>query len=224
MTTLTVRLYGDLKQFGREYQLEARNPAEAISGLCRMIPALRQRLSRKGTHGYHVRVGKEFKGDEGVGDPCSSREIVRLIPATAGSSATLRIVVGVVLMAIGAYINAGSGGTGTFAGNTLMGMGFSLLIGGISELLAPKLKKSDNTDSNVAQSYTFSGPMNTAGQGTPVAVGFGTLLVGSHVISAQIYTEDMAMTGIGDAAPGDMPGTDDGVSQLIGTAPGNWAE
>lgn len=214
MPMLTIRLYGDLKKFGREFTLQARSPLAAVHALCTMIPELKRRLSQPAKYGYHVRVGREFRGTEDVGDPCSSREIVRLIPATAGSSATVRIVVGVVLMAVGAYLKMPQ----------VTAMGMSLVMGGIAELLAPSPKKSEASDRNVAQSYTFSGPINTVGQGVPVAVGFGTLLVGSHVASVQVYTEDMPMTGLGDVAPGDLANTDDGISHNIGTVQGNWAE
>lgn len=214
MPMLTIRLYGDLKKFGREFTLQARSPLAAVHALCTMIPALKRRLSQPAKYGYHVRVGREFKGSDDVADPCSSREIIRLIPATAGSSATVRIVVGVVLMAVGAYLKMPQ----------VTAMGVSLVMGGIAELLAPSPKKSEASDRNVAQSYTFSGPINTVGQGPPVSVGFGTLLTGSHVASVQVYTEDMPMTGLGDVAPGDLANTDDGISHNIGTVKGNWAE
>lgn len=224
MPMLTIRLYGDLKKFGREFTLQARSPLAAVHALCTMIPALKRRLSQPAKYGYHVRVGREFKGSDDVADPCSSREIIRLIPATAGSSATVRIVVGVVLMAVGAYMTMVSDGAGSPMGSALMGMGMSLIMGGIAELLAPAPKKAEGLDKNVGQSYTFSGPINTVGQGPPVSVGFGTLLTGSHVASVQVYTEDMPMTGLGDVAPGDLANTDDGISHNIGTVKGNWAE
>lgn len=214
---ITVRLYGHLKDFGREFILDVKTPAAAVGALCKMIPGFRSRLQGRSEPGYHIRVGQEFRDKDGIRMPCGQREIVKIIPATAGSGATARVVVGVVLLVI-AYVFP-------VTAPYLAPMGVALIAGGVAELLAPKPKKQDaNSDSTVAQSYSFSGPMNTSGQGVPVFVGFGRLLVGSHLASGQIYTEEMPLTGIGDVAPGDLANQDDGVSHVIGTAPGNWSE
>lgn len=211
---ITVRLYGHLKDFGREFILDVKTPAAAIGALCKMIPGFRSRLQSRSEPGYHIRVGQEFRDKDGIRMPCGRREIVKIIPATAGSGAEIRIVIGIVMIVVGLYSSP-----------QLVGMGAAMLVGGVAELLAPKPKKQDaNSDSTVAQSYSFSGPMNTSGQGVPVFVGFGRLLVGSHLASGQIYTEEMPLTGIGDVAPGDLANQDDGVSHVIGTAPGNWSE
>lgn len=41
----TIRLYGQLRQFGKSFRLSVRSPAEAIKALCVQIPGFERFLS-----------------------------------------------------------------------------------------------------------------------------------------------------------------------------------
>ena len=64
---------------------------------------------------------------------------------------------------------------------------------GISMLLTPKPEFGDFREiegSGARASYMFGGPENTVREGGPVFVGYGRLLVGSHVIQTSADTFD----------------------------------
>lgn len=177
----TIRLYGFLgREFGREFTLDVRTPAQAVRALCAMLPGFEQALRDGNPFGYHLRVGREFRGEEGAVQPCGRREVIKLIPATAGSSAAARIIVGVVLIVVGAYFGQG----------WMVQIGVSLVLGGIAQMLAPRPKSSEQA---TQRSYLFGGSVNTVGQGVGVPIGYGRMMVESHVIGAAVYSEEFPL-------------------------------
>lgn len=206
-----IRLYGVLaKKFGKEFELDVKSPAEAIRALCAIVPGFKRHMVDHSEPGYTVRVGKEYRDLDTLAEPNSSKEVIKVAPVLAGSSAVARIIIGVALIAAvvmtgGTALAAGwavaAGGSLTLAGTIVVGMGMSLILGGVAELLTPtpKMKTTERPDN--LPSYAFDGPVNTVTQGNPVPVGYGRLIVGSQVISAQLTTEDMqvaaSITGSG---------------------------
>lgn len=190
----TIRLYGELrKKFGKEFKLDVRTPAEAVRALCIQLPGFRQHLEEFSEPGYVVRVGTEERGLENLDTPFAQQEVVKIIPVVAGASAVTRIVLGVALIALAIYMPqlgfAALGTQGAVATTVVFGMGMSLAMGGIAELLAPTPPKFEaNTGPEATPSYMFDGPVNTMGAGYAVPVGYGELLVGSHVVSAELYS------------------------------------
>lgn len=87
---------------------------------------------------------------------------------------------------------AGAIGYGTAVGiiNAGIGIGASLVLGGVAQLLTPvpKIPTGKNSDKDPRKSYSFSGVQNTSRQGVPVPIVYGETLVGSVVISAGIDT------------------------------------
>lgn len=191
-----VRLYGRLaEEFGKEFQFDVKSPAEALRAMCYVVPGFKQHLIEYSEPGYTVRAGKEYKDEDTLGDPCSKKEVIRISPVVAGSSAVGRIVFGVALVALAVFqpqfaagfLSLGSGAMGS----AILGMGMSLVLGGVAELLAPKPPTMGTQEApENTPSYTFNGPVNTIGQGHAVPVGYGRLIVGSQVISAQMYSEE----------------------------------
>jgi predicted phage tail protein len=77
----------------------------------------------------------------------------------------------------------------------ITGVGASLVLGGVSQLLTPvptlSAPSTVDTAKDPRKSYSFSGVQNTSRQGTPVPIVYGETLVGSIVISAGIDTEQV---------------------------------
>jgi predicted phage tail protein len=77
-----------------------------------------------------------------------------------------------------------------------VGVGASLVLGGVAQLLTPVPKvpqgAASNTDQDPRKSYSFSGIQQTSRQGVPVPVVYGETLVGSVVISAGVDTVQVA--------------------------------
>jgi len=65
------------------------------------------------------------------------------------------------------------------------GIGFSLLLGGVSQMLfaPPKAQKNAGERAENIPNTSFSGAVNVTGQGNPVPVCYGKMGVGSQVVS-----------------------------------------
>ena len=121
-------------------------------------------------------------------------ETIDIMPIVKGSDDFMSIfiiIVGVILIATG---------LGAFGGIALLGMsaattstvlliaGVGLVAAGVSNLLAETPKFADFKDpgakKSFGQSYLFDGPEGTAGEGGPVPIGYGRLIVGGVAIAA----------------------------------------
>lgn len=196
----TIRLYGELaKKFGKEFKLEVRTAAEAVRALCVMVKGFREHLEAHSEPGYVVRVHKTAKALEELHDPVSSKETIKIIPVVAGASAVGRIILGAALVAFAIYnpfgwaaVSIGS----TTVGSISFSIGASLVLGGVAELLAPPPPNMEGMrPPEQTPSYMFDGPVNTMGAGYAVPVGYGELLVGSHVISAELFSVEEPIGG-----------------------------
>jgi predicted phage tail protein len=83
---------------------------------------------------------------------------------------------------------------GSQAVTIIAGIGISLALGGVAQLLTPTPKVPQGADKqdDPRKSYSFSGIQNTSRQGVPVPIVYGETLVGSVVISAGIDTVQVA--------------------------------
>ena len=70
------------------------------------------------------------------------------------------------------------------------GVGISLVLGGVAQLLTPvpKMPTGKDSEQDPRKSYGFSGVQQTSRQGVPLPICYGRTLVGSVVISAGVDT------------------------------------
>ena len=188
-----IKLYGDLgKQFGKVFRLDVRNAAEAVRALCSQLAGFREYLESDKALGYIVKVADNSIAEEELDHPIGQSSDIKIIPVITGSNAIGRIIVGVALVAFAIYNPMGFlalGAKGAAVTTMAFGLGMSLAMGGIAELLAPSPPKmKGNTAPAATPSYMFDGPVNTMGPGYAVPVGYGRLLVGSHVVSAELVS------------------------------------
>jgi predicted phage tail protein len=179
-----IRLYGKLAKFIGHRVLEAdvATAAEAVRFLVANWPALERHMADQ--H-YRVSVGTYDLELEELHDPAGQQEI-KIVPVMAGAGATGRIIAGIALVAIGLFVP----GIGALGVQILVGVGASLVLGGVAQLLTPtpKVPTGPDTQNDPRKSYSFSGIQNTSRQGVPVPIVFGETIVGSVVISAGIDT------------------------------------
>lgn len=193
----TIILYGTLAtKFGKEFQFDVKDVAEAVRALCANLKGFRQHLERYSKPGYFVRVGKESLGVEELGYPVSDREVIRIMPAISGAGGKFGKIIFGALLITASFLMPGANTVlygSTTVGSIMFSVGTSLVLGGIAQLLytAPKLNNGEKVDNK--PSYAFSGPVNTTRQGNCVPVLYGELVVGSQVISSGLYAEDIAI-------------------------------
>jgi predicted phage tail protein len=179
-----VKLYGELgRRFGREFRLDVVTPAEAVRALCAVLRGFEQAL-RGHPHGFHVLAGRRDVAErERLLEPAGEGEPIKIVPATAGSKkgGILQTIIGVALVVVG-FVTGQA---------WLVQIGAALALGGVAQMLTPTPKTPGSDSTDTAQSYYFSGPVNTSVQGGAVPVGYGRMIVGSSVISMGLSVQEL---------------------------------
>ena len=189
-----IKVYGQLAKFlgRRSFKAAVSSPAEAVRFLLANFPQLEGHMIDQ--H-YKISVGR-YELEAGS-QPDQLRylvaesEPIRIIPVVAGAGAVGRIIAGVALIAAAFVI--GQPWLGATAFSLIIGVGASLALGGIAQLLSPvpQLDSGKDGDNDPRKSYSFSGIQNVSRQGVPVPIVYGETLVGSIVVSAGINTEEV---------------------------------
>ena len=207
----TVKVYGHLAEHCGQSVFEAlvRTPAEAIRFLLCNFPELRGLMR----DGYYKVAASDLELEladhpEQLHYPLGANDVVRVIPViTCAGGGTGKILLGAALIGLSAVsfgvpMFAGSFGvTGigaAIAGTTtglatgsiaLLGIGASLVLGGVADLITP-VPKAPDIDNDPRENFNFSGIQNVSREGVPVPIVYGEMVVGSVVVSAGLNTEE----------------------------------
>lgn len=180
---VTIKLYGDLgRRFGKLYRLDVATPAEAVHALCSQLRGLRQYFLGNATQKFLVRGYQDY--DETDLHYPQSTGTLKIVPLVQGTGAWGIIIAGAALAVVGFFVPV--------VGPAMMSMGIALALGCVSQLLAPRQESKGATPEKAENqpSLAFDGAVNTVGQGGPVPLGYGRLLVGSQVISVGFSTNN----------------------------------
>jgi predicted phage tail protein len=181
------------KLFGREWAFEINSPQEALKMVNVNRPGLFAWIKNNLPKYDKYRVTVEYASGvteeletSNYGIERRQLKSVRFTPLVEGAGNIVRIVIGIVLIAA-SFIGGGN--------PFLLKMGWSMVISGVIGLLTPIPKKEQQSTNEDKTSYYFNGPVNTEQQGVPVQVIYGTVLVGSHIISAKISVDQLLGSG-----------------------------
>lgn len=184
---VNVRFYGSLKQFGTEFRLDCKTPAEVVQALTSQIPKLRQFI-QQGL--FTVRVGREYLDnrylEQGLNQHLKEDATVHFTPVLKGSkkAGLFQTIVGAVMVVVGAF-TSWAGGAALIAG------GIGLMAGGVAQMLTKMPSMSTGKDAERKQSTSFSNLSNMAAQGRPMPLAYGRIRVGSLIISQGVETMDI---------------------------------
>lgn len=192
---VNVRFYGSLKQFGTEFRLDCKTPAEVIHALTSQIPKLRQFI-QQGL--FTVRVGLDYFDnrylEKGLSQKLKDDAIVHFTPTLKGSKrgGLFGVITGVALIAGALALGPlGFSVIGANAAWMVGGLGASLLLGGVAQMLTKMPSMSTGKDADKKQSTSFSNLSNMAAQGRPMPLAYGRIRVGSLIISQGVETMDI---------------------------------
>nr|DAY40523.1 MAG TPA: tail assembly protein [Bacteriophage sp.] len=184
---VNVRFYGSLKQFGAEFRLDCKTPAEVVQALTSQIPKLRQFI-QQGL--FTVRVGREYLDnrhlEQGLNQHLKDDATVHFTPVLKGSkkAGLFQTIVGAVMVVVGVF-TSWAGGAALIAG------GIGLMAGGVAQMLTKMPSMSTGRDAEKKQSTSFSNLSNMAAQGRPMPIAYGRIRVGSLIISQGVETMDI---------------------------------
>ena len=166
-----------------------KSPQQAMSFLIANFEGIQKHMNDQI---YKVKMGgrvisEEYLSMTGQGD-------IQIIPVATGSGPVVPIVAGALGISAGAAVAAGGvtilGITlGAAIGPVLTAIGTSMLIGGVTDLLAPQNPIPDTSsvsdiDPAIRGSYSFSGIQNVSNSGVPIPIIYGLVYSGSIIISS----------------------------------------
>ena len=190
---ITLHLHGSLaEKYGSSFTFAAKGAADIIHALSVQLPEFKKDVA---AGSWHV-----VRGDIETGDSCDEEKLhlqmgageeVHLLPAVEGAGnggGLFTTLLGVALIVAGAFTY----GTSAAWGTALISGGAGLMVGGIVQMTM-KMPGVENSTENADDraSFLFNGPRNQSSQGVAIPRGYGRSLVGSIVISAGLYAEDV---------------------------------
>jgi predicted phage tail protein len=178
----TVKLYGQLRQFGKSYQLSVRTPAEAIKALSVQIPGFERFLSNAKSRGlvFAVFQGKKNISEAELGYQGEGDIIIAPVIVGSKRAGILQTIIGVALIIASPFTNGAT-----------LAPGIAMVAGGVIQMISPQaggLKTSAAPENTPG--YAFGSARNTTASGNPVPLCIGERRWGGAIISAAIYAED----------------------------------
>lgn len=188
----TIQLHGILaKKFGKTFKLSVNSTKEAMRALCVQLTGFEAFMMNAHKQGLRFAV---FHDKHNVGEDelemTHTAKIIRVVPVVEGSKkeGVLETVIGAVLVVAGVVVT----GMGFApAGAALIGAGVGLMVGGISQMLMPKVDAQDNNQDGNKANKGFGGAVTTIAQGNPVPILYGEREIGGFIMSASQLPEDM---------------------------------
>lgn len=197
---VNVRFYGSLKQFGTEFNLDCKTPAEVVHALTSQIPKLRQFI-QQGL--FTVRVGREYLDrrylEQGLNQHLKDDATVHFTPVLKGSkrAGLFQTIVGAVMVVVGAVTSWAGGSALVVAGIGLMAGGAAQMLTkmptmrGVTQTGAVKPESTKSKQEEKKQSTSFSNLSNMVAQGKSMPLAYGLIRTGTLVISQGVETMDV---------------------------------
>ena len=196
-----LKLYGELAEFvgHKEFEIKVDSLGKAVSFLVNNFPQIEKYMNPQY---YQVKVGNYAVNEEEIHHPIGQEDI-HIVPVITGAGKGFgKVLLGAALIAGAFFVPAALGGAATFSLKAGLGGGFiaksmvylgaSIALMGVSEMLFPLPKpKEFKSEQDPQLSFSFSGTQNTSRAGTPVPIVYGEIVTGSVVISGAIDTQQV---------------------------------
>jgi len=199
-----IKLYGELAEFvgHKEFEVQVDSLQKAVSFLVNNFAGIEKYMN---TRYYQVKVGDYAVDETEITHPIGQEDI-HFVPVITGAGRGFgKILLGAALIGIaflmpvasgglslGAGIKAGSLAKVGFMTKMVAGVGASLVLSGVSDMLFPLPDVPAYEDSQDPRlSFSFGGTQQTGRAGTPVPLVFGEIFTGSVVISGSVDTEQV---------------------------------
>lgn len=180
----TIKLYGVLgKKFGKEFHLAVESTREAVKALSVQVPGFEQFMLTAHEQGLTFAV---FQDDENISEDQidfeTGAKVIKIVPKVigAGGNGILQTILGAVMVVVGVITQQ----------YWAVGMGVGMMIGGIAQMLAPKVDTEDQNQDGNRANKGFGGAVTTIAQGNPVPILYGQREVGGFIVNAGQFAVD----------------------------------
>ena len=190
----TIKLYGVLgKKFGKEFHLAVESTREAVKALSVQVPGFEQFMLTAHEQGLAFAV---FQDDENISEDQidfeTGAKVIKIVPKVigAGGNGIFQVVIGAVLIAA-AFVTGGTSlaAWGALQG-ALVGAGVGMMVGGIAQMMMPKMDEGDQNQDGNRANKGFGGAVTTIAQGNPVPILYGQREVGGFIVNAGQFAVD----------------------------------
>ena len=188
-----IKVYGTLRKFlgQSEFEVDLNSPRDAISFLVCNFKGIEDHMKEQL---YTIQVGAKVITEDLLN--LNTQEDIKIIPLVHGNWG---FFIGLGLKFLGGKVGGtllGSKLLATFAASALTTIGTSMIIDGVTNLIAPQQNTQapvgggqDSLDpAALASNYSFTGLTNISNAGVPVNLVYGEILVGSIVVSNGVDT------------------------------------
>ena len=191
----TIILHGILaKKFGKSFRLSVGSTKEAMRALCVQLTGFEAFMMNAHRQGLRFAV---FHDKHNVGenelDMNHTAKIIRVVPIVEGSKKArlFETIIGAVMVVAGVVVTGMTFGGAGAVGAGLIGAGIGMMVGGIAQMLMPKVDAQDNNQDGNKANKGFGGAVTTIAQGNPVPILYGEREIGGFIMSASQLPEDM---------------------------------
>lgn len=188
----TIKLYGVLgRKFGKEFHLAVESTREAVKALSVQVPGFEQFMLTAHEQGLAFAV---FQDDENISEDQidfeTGAKVIKIVPKVigAGGNGVLQTILGAVMVVVGVVMMYVPG-LQAFA-PSVIGAGIGLMIGGIAQMMMPKMDEGDQNQDGNRANKGFGGAVTTIAQGNPVPILYGQREVGGFIINAGQFAVD----------------------------------
>lgn len=184
-------MHGLLRKFSKvPLEVEAASVSEAIMFLQQLFPEIRQRPLEER---LVVQV-LGFDSPASIRNP-TEMEDIHIVPAFAGAGGGFKsffqIIIGAVLVVAGVMA---MGTPFAFLSNALIGMGASMVLGGLLSMISPAPQRDSGQGAADPPASKYLGAHgNTTQIGTRIPVGYGRFRVDGHYLSFDVQATDVAL-------------------------------
>ena len=180
----TIKLYGVLgKKFGKEFHLAVESTREAVKALSVQVPGFEQFMLTAHEQGLTFAV---FQDDENISEDQidfeTGAKVIKIVPKVigAGGNGILQTILGAVMVVVGVITQQ----------YWAVGMGVGMMIGGIAQMMMPKMDEGDQNQDGNRANKGFGGAVTTIAQGNPVPILYGQREVGGFIVNAGQFAVD----------------------------------
>lgn len=180
----TIKLYGVLgKKFGKEFKLAVESTREAVKALSVQVPGFEQFMLTAHEQGLTFAV---FQDDENISEDQidfeTGAKVIKIVPKVigAGGNGIFETILGLVMVVAGVITQQ----------YWAVGMGVGMMIGGVAQMLAPKVDTEDQNQDGNRANKGFGGAVTTIAQGNPVPILYGQREVGGFIVNAGQFAVD----------------------------------
>ena len=180
----TIKLYGVLgKKFGKEFHLAVESTREAVKALSVQVPGFEQFMLTAHEQGLTFAI---FQDDENISEDQidfeTGAKVIKIVPKVigAGGNGILQTILGAVMIVVGVITQQ----------YWAVGMGVGMMVGGIAQMMMPKMDEGDQNQDGNRANKGFGGAVTTIAQGNPVPILYGQREVGGFIVNAGQFAVD----------------------------------